>query len=199
MKTINLYTYQMKNLLLKSMLVFLSFTCLLLTSCQNNSEETSTAKAPTEIGSAMMEGTSEMTPILVGETSNQAVWLEYIQAHNDRDLDKIAEINANDWEGYTADGSVLKGTAAHIEILDNWFKTASPKWQVKWMIANAAKNKDGVIEQWLTTGNDYTDVDSEGNPIFEHNVHDVLFLNGKIKKINVYKRAKAEESADFSY
>lgn len=199
MKTINLNTYQMKNLLLKSMLVFLSFTCLLLTSCQNNSEETSTAKAPTEIGSAMMEGTSEMTPILVGETSNQAVWLEYIQAHNDRDLDKIAEINANDWEGYTADGSVLKGTAAHIEILDNWFKTASPKWQVKWMIANAAKNKDGVIEQWLTTGNDYTDVDSEGNPIFEHNVHDVLFLNGKIKKINVYKRAKAEESADFSY
>ena len=44
----------------------------------------------------MMEGTSEMTPILVGETSNQAVWLEYIQAHNDRDLDKIAEINADD-------------------------------------------------------------------------------------------------------
>ena len=75
----------MKNLPYKSMLVFLSFTCLLLTSCQNNSEETSTAKAPTEIGSAMMEGTSEMTPILVGETSNQAVWLEYIQAHNDRD------------------------------------------------------------------------------------------------------------------
>ena len=67
------------------------------------------------------------------------------------------------------------------------------------MIANAAKNKEGVIEQWLTTGNDYTDVDAEENPIFEHNVHDVLFVNGKIKKINVYKRAKAEESGDFSY
>jgi hypothetical protein len=189
----------MKNLPYKSMLVFLSFTCLLLTSCQNNSEETSTTKAPTEIGSAMMEGTSEMTPILVGETSNQAVWLEYIQAHNDRDLDKIAEINADDWEGYTADGSVLKGTAAHIETLDNWFKTASPKWQVKWMIANAAKNKDGVIEQWLTTGNDYTDVDSDGSPIFEYNIHDILFVDGKIKKINVYKRAQPIESAEFSY
>lgn len=189
----------MKNFIKKSMLVFSSFTFLFLVSCQNNSEETSAVQAPTEIGSALMEGTSEMTPILVGETSNQAVWLEYIQAHNDRDLDKIAEINADDWEGYTADGSVLKGTDAHIETLDNWFKTASPKWEVKWMIANAAKNKDGVIEQWLTTGNDYTDVDPDGNPIFEYNVHDILFVDGKIKKINVYKRAQPVESAEFSY
>ena len=94
---------------------------------------------------------------------------------------------------------MVKGTKAHIEILDNWFKTANPKWEVKWMIANAAKNKDGEIEQWLTTGNDYTDIDSDGNEVFEYNVHDVLFEKGKIKKINVYKRAKETESAEFSY
>jgi hypothetical protein len=67
------------------------------------------------------------------------------------------------------------------------------------MIANAAVNKDGITEQWLTTGNEYTDVDENGNEIFEHNVHDILFMDGKIKKINVYKRAKAQEEADFSY
>ena len=151
------------------------------------------------IGSAIMDGTNSMTPLMIGDTENQKIWLEYIKAHNDKDLDKIAEINAEDWEGYTADGSVVKGTKAHIEILDNWFKTANPKWEVKWMIANAAKNKDGEIEQWLTTGNDYTDIDSDGNEVFEYNVHDVLFEKGKIKKINVYKRAKEEESAEFSY
>ncbi len=177
--------------------IFLSLFVLSLISCQPPKDK----KPPSEvaIGSALIEGTSMMTPIIPGEVSNQAIWIDYIQAHNDRDLTKIAEINAEDWEGYTADGSVVIGNSNHIEILDNWFKTASPKWEVKWMIANAAKNKEGVIEQWLTTGNDYTDVDDEGNPIFEHNVHDVLFINGKIKKINVYKRAKAEESADFSY
>ena len=37
------------------------------------------------------------------------------------------------------------------------------------------------------------------NEIFEYNVHDILFENGKIKRINVYKRAKAQEEADFSY
>ena len=67
------------------------------------------------------------------------------------------------------------------------------------MIANAAKNKEGIIKQWLTTGNEYTDVDENGDEIFEHNVHDILFKNGKIKKINVYKRAKAQEDEEFSY
>ena len=170
--------------------------------CQNqNTQESNSSKkgSVVEIGSAMMDGTDMMTPIIVGEVSNQATWLDYINAHNEKNLDRIAEINATDWEGYTADGSVIKGSEAHIEILDNWFKSANPKWEVKWMIANAAKNKEGLIEQWLTTGNDYSDVDADGNEIFEHNVHDILFVNGKIKKINVYKRAKAEEEMDFSY
>ena len=168
---------------------------MLLISCSNNQQNNSEL----EIGSAMMDGTTEMTSIVAGDTSNQQIWLRYIQAHNDKNLDIISEINADDWEGYTADGSVVMGNEAHIEVLENWFKNANPKWKVKWMIANAAKNKDGVIEQWLTTGNEYTDIDENGDEIFEHNVHDILFESGKIKKINVYKRAKAQEEAEFSY
>ena len=182
---------------MKKNIAFIMFV-LLLTSCTQN-QKTNEDKPNLEIGSALMDGTTEMTPIVAGETSNQEIWLKYIQAHNDKNLDIIAEINADDWEGYTADGSVVKGNEAHIGILDNWFKNADPKWEVKWMIANAAVNKDGITEQWLTTGNEYTDVDENGNEIFEHNVHDILFKDGKIKKINVYKRAKAQEEADFSY
>ncbi|MDP6921795.1 MAG: nuclear transport factor 2 family protein, partial [Lutibacter sp.] len=119
--------------------------------------------------------------------------------HNDRDLEKIAEINADDWKGYTADGSQLKGNKAHIEVLDNWFKTANPRWEIKWMIANAAENEDGVLTQWLTTGNDYFDTDQNGNEIFQHNIHDIKFVDGKIKEIYVYSREKAKDSSDFSY
>lgn len=179
--------------------IFLFIVLLVAFGCQNTAVTPVAGVGPIEIGSALMDGTNEMTPIVVGNTDNQAVWLDYINAHNERDLDKIAEINAEGWEGYTAQGSVLRGTEAHIEALDNWFKTASPKWEVKWMIANAAKNKDGAMEQWLTTGNDYTDIDADGNPIFEYNVHDILFVDGKIKKINVYSRAKAIDSAEFNY
>lgn len=173
----------------------LLFFGILFIGCNSNTSNGNT----TEIGSVLLDESSEMTPLFAGEISNQEIWLRYIQAHNDKNLDVIAEINADDWEGYTADGSVVKGSAAHIEILDNWFKSANPKWEVKWMIANAAKNNEGVVEQWLTTGNDYSDVDENGNEIFEHNVHDIMFVDGKIKKINVYSRAKAQESAEFSY
>ena len=33
-----------------------------------------------------------------------------------------------------------------------------------------------------------SDVDENGNEISEHNVHDIMFVDGKIKKINVYRR-----------
>ena len=33
------------------------------------------------------------------------------------------------------------------EILDNWFKTPKPRWEVRRMIANAGENENGGIEQ----------------------------------------------------
>ena len=176
---------------------YLSILSLILISCSSSNQNQSSNETEI-IGSGTLEN-GKKVQIVIGDTNNEQVWIDYIKAHNDRDLDKIAEINADDQEGYTADGSVVKGNEAHIEILDNWFKTASPKWEIKWMIANAAENEEGVIVQWLTTGNDYTDVDENGNEIFEHNVHDVQFVDGKIKRINVYSRAKAQDSAEFSY
>jgi len=176
---------------------YLSILSLILISCSSSNQNQSSNETEI-IGSGTLEN-GKKVQIVIGDTNNEQVWIDYIKAHNDRDLDKIAEINADDWEGYTADGSVVKGNEAHIEILDNWFKTASPKWEIKWMIANAAENEEGVIVQWLTTGNDYTDIDENGNEIFEHNVHDVQFVDGKIKRINVYSRAKAQDSAEFSY
>ena len=61
------------------------------------------------------------------------------------------------------------------KILDNWFKTPKPRWEVRWMIANAGENENGGIEQQLKTGNDYHEVDEYRNEIFEYNVHDVQF------------------------
>jgi len=62
------------------------------------------------------------------------------------------------------DGTAIKGNAAHIEWLDAWFKTSDePKWKVKWMIANTGPSEQGEIETWLTTGNDITFNDAEGN------------------------------------
>ena len=61
------------------------------------------------------------------------------------------------------------------EILNNWFKTPKPRWEVRRMIANTGENENGGIEQQLTTGNDYYEVDEYINEIFEYNFHDVQF------------------------
>lgn len=127
--------------------------------------------------------------LFAGNTDNQQIWVDYIQAHNDRDLDKIAAINADDWTGYVPDGSVIEGNATHIEWLDEWFKSAdNPQWTVKWMIANSGSDDGGELQTWLTTGNDITFNDADGNPVTEHHVHDVQFVGNQIKLINVYSR-----------
>lgn len=176
-------------------LLFIIILLVGFSSCQVQNSE----KTQIKIGSELLDGNETMTPIVAGDLSTQEVWLKYIDAHNNRDLEAIASINHQDWIGYTPDGSVVKGNETHIEILDNWFKTSNPNWKVKWMIANGVVNNNGEVEQYLTTANDFSDIDSNGTEIKEHNIHDILFVNGKIKKITVYKRAIADETAEFSY
>ena len=132
--------------------------------------------------------------MVIGDLSHQQIWEAYIQAHNDRNLEKIREINADDWTGYVPDGSVVKGNAAHIEWLADWFASSDePQWTIQWMIANSETNDDGEVEQWLTTRNDIAFNDADGNRVTEHHVHDVQFADGKIKQIYVYSRPTAKE------
>lgn len=177
----------MKNILLITIL------SLVLISCDKPLEkQTEKTNEPTVIGSAMMDD-GKINPIIGGDLNTQKVWLAYIQAHNDRNLDKITEINATEWEAYLPDGGLVKGQDAQIELLNTWFKTSNPKWKVQWMITNNSKNEEGIMTQWLTTGNDLTDTDQEGNETIEHQVHDIQFIDGKIKKINIYTRSKTEK------
>ena len=173
----------------------ISIITLLLFSCDN---KPAISNDPVTIGTFKNDA-GKVVPITIGEVTNQQIWLDYIKAHNEKDLEKIAEINAENWEGYTADGSVAKNSDTHIAILDDWFKNASPRWEVRWMIANSAENENGEIEQWLTTGNDFYDVDADGNDVFEYNVHDVQFKDGKIVRVNVYSRAKENGLIQYNY
>ena len=60
------------------------------------------------------------------------------------------------------------------------------------MIANEFTDSKGELNQWVTSGQDLTDM-VDGEEVTVHHVHDVLFVNGKIKMIYVYERAKANE------
>ena len=93
---------------MKKITLLTALATLILISCANPTKNSANSElAAVEIGSASMDGMDSMAPLVVGEISNQQIWLDYIQAHNDKNLEKIADINAEDWVGYTADGSEL--------------------------------------------------------------------------------------------
>ena len=181
----------MKKLLTLLLAAFLFTAC---NDAKKNDGEASKNEdlKPTVIGSAYMEDRS-VSLITGGDLNTEKVWLDYVQAHNDKNLEKIAELNHPEWEGFLPDGRTLKGTDAQMELLKTWFETSNPKWEVQWMITNDSKNEKGEMTHWLTTGNTYTDSDADGNEILEHHIHDMQFVDGKIKKINVYSRAKTME------
>ena len=162
-------------------LLLLTILSAFILSCENKT-------ADLVIGSTLGKD-GESSEIVVGDTSNQQVWIDYIDAHNERDLDKITEINADDWVGYPPNGNVIRGNEAHIEFLEEWFSSlANPKWTVKWMIANKGEDVEGVMQEFLTTGNDITFSDEEGNEVVENHIHDIMFEEGKIKTIFVYSK-----------
>ena len=125
------------------------------------------------------------TPLQAGNSANGQIWLDYIAAHNARDFEKIASMNAEGFRGIAATGEVVEGSAAHTTFLQNWVATDNPRWQVWWVIANDGENKDGVMEEWLATGNLVTTTGADGEERKAYETIDVLLEDGQIKLLNV--------------
>jgi len=180
----------MKNILLLLALLSIAFSCS--PPSQPKSEDTPIIEdVPTAIGIQITDD-GVKSSILMGEMENISIWEKYMKAHNDKDLETIASINAIDFKGYPPNGTVIDGSETHISFLKKWFTDSNPKWTTRWMIANAATNKDGVEQQWLTSAQELID-SVEGEEITLNHIHDVLFVDGKVKMVNVYERAKAIE------
>lgn len=142
------------------------------------------AEGAGSIGTQFFEDGSAK-PLRAGDTASVQIWVDYIQAHNDRDFDKVAAMNADDFKGIAASGEVVEGSAAHTAFLEKWIAAESPQWQVWWVIANDGENAEGKMEQWLATGNVVTTTDPDGAERRTYETVDVLLEGGKIKLLNV--------------
>jgi len=131
-------------------------------------------------------------PLLAGSGGNAQIWVDYIAAHNERDFDKIAAMNTEDFRGIAPHGEVVEGNAAHAAFLQNWVATENPRWQVWWVIANDGENADGVMEEWLATGNVVTTTGPDGADRRAYETIDVLLENGKVKMLNVASQTMPE-------
>ena len=144
----------------------------------------------TIIGHEIIDG--QRLDIAAGDTSAVDIWVEYVEAHNLRDLETIDSMNADDFEGRAANGIVIKGREAHAAFLKEWFATSSPSWEYNYAMANDVIQADGSVQYWVTSLYTLTDI-IDGEEVVREEMFDIRIENGKILNIMVASRAVISE------
>ena len=125
-----------------------------------------------------MDGESK--PLYTGSASLMTIWQEWIDAHNDRDFDKIAAMNGDAFRVMLPNGQRIVGSDEHRALLEGWIAEANTTWEVWWMIPNKIENAEGEMEEWLSSGNMLTMTDAEGAVSREFHQVDMQFVDGKL-------------------
>ena len=169
----------------------LSICVLLLaqTSFAGHHEKSEEAEK-TVIGYEIIDG--ERLDIAAGDASAVDIWVEYVEAHNMRDLEKIDSMNADDFEGRAPNGIIVKGREAHAEFLKEWFERSNPSWKFNYAMANDVIQADGSADHWVTSLYTVTET-IDGEEVAREEMFDVQIENGKIKNIMVAARAVISE------
>lgn len=90
----------------------------------------------------------------IGTDEAVDVWKKYIDYHNQKDLEGIAQLNHPDISIYAPDGSIIKGSDTHISFLKEWYASAKNiTWDLTWATAVKSPKDDG---QWVLSGMDQT-------------------------------------------
>ena len=155
-------------------------------SCTNS---TTSEMTPNPIGHEINDEDGSKISLYGGSMSTVEVWENYISAHNEGNLEIIRGMNADEnFKAIGPNGDVFDGTDAHIEFLSKWFVDNSPKWETNYLIANEYTNKEGKLQQWVTSGHDLK-LNVDGNEVKAFQVHDALIVDGKVQMFYVYERA----------
>ena len=171
--------------------VLLSICVLLITQTSfAGHHEKNEGSSKTIIGYEIIDG--QRLDIAAGDTSAVDIWVEYVEAHNLRDLEAIDNMNADDFEGRAANGIVIKGREAHAAFLKEWFATSSPSWQYNYAMANDVIQADGSVQYWVTSLYTLTDI-IDGEEVVREEMFDIRIENGKILNIMVASRAVISE------
>lgn len=118
-------------------------------------------------------------------------WVEYINAHNQRDYDKISNMNSEEIKVWGPAGQYVEGTEAHIEFLKEWIAATNVKWTPQWFINNSGENAEGKKVDYVTSGHQMT-FTIDGEESYFYQIHDAVISEGKIINFNVYEQKRSE-------
>tara|TARA_B100000678_G_scaffold21693_1_gene16632 strand:- start:392 stop:976 length:585 start_codon:yes stop_codon:yes gene_type:complete len=119
------------------------------------------------------------------------VWMKYIDAHNNGDVEAIMAMESDSIYIMGPEGAVIKGKEAHAAFLKVWFETANPKWNVYWAMPYI-----GVTggEEWIIAGHNTTStVDGVKTSVLD--MIDANIKDGMVQKFWVYQNQGPSEDA----
>ena len=86
---------------------------------------------------AAVEGVGFFKPMpdekfIAGSDDVMDVWIKYIDAHNNQDLEMIKSMSADSIYILGPDGSETNTKEEQAALLEGWFAAANPKWDAYW-------------------------------------------------------------------
>ena len=91
----------------------------------------------------------------LGDHSAVEIWDQYLDAHNNQDLEAIKALESEDLKIWGPTGQVVEGKEAHSEFLDGWFKANNPKWETYFSVPVKVDWEDQP-GTWVTSGHTLT-------------------------------------------
>jgi|TARA_B100000902_G_scaffold53551_1_gene60309 hypothetical protein len=125
-----------------------------------------------------------------GDPSNLELWDKYIDAHNNKDLAVIREMNADStqqfggFKVYDSAGGVVDGVDSHIERIGGWFEAENPQWET---FFSYTMKVDGQIGEWVISGHRLTTT-VDGKEKVSVDLADAYIEDGKIGAFWIYSR-----------
>ena len=175
----------MKNIFLLTFMALFMFSCDAPVPAESEAE-----RAP-----GFLNRGGEIFDATDANPENLDLWVKYIDAHNNRDLVTIREMNADSTETmgafriYDPAGGVVDSPDAHIERLSGWFAAENPKWNT---FFSYTMKVDGQVGEWVISGHTLTTtVDGEEKTVYD--IADVYIEDGKIGAFWIYSRAASAQ------
>ncbi len=138
--------------------------------------------APAEQEGAGFFTQQEGEKFIVASDEITNIWVKYIDAHNNRDMETIMAMNSDSISIVGPDGSRIIGKEMHKQRLDDWFAAEDPKWEIYWAMPYVGVNSGAT---WIIAGHNVT-LNVEGDEVKVNSMIDGEIVDGKVSRFFVY-------------
>lgn len=138
-------------------------------------------------GDVAVEGVGFFKPMpgekfVTGSDAVMDVWLKYLEAHNNQDMETIMSISADSIYVLGPDGSEIKTKEEQAALLEGWFAAANPKWDAYWGMPYKSVPSGA---DWVIAGHNVTQT-IDGEETSELHMIDGEIKDGKVVRFFVY-------------